>query len=269
MSRGGPDPDYEYRGLIAETWDLLRGETAGWPDRAFYRELIGRSGEPVLDVGCGTGRLLLDYREQGIDIDGVDVSPEMLALCQAKARRRGVPLTVFLQAAESLDLPRRYRTIIVPSSTFQLLTDLATASRAMERLFTHLQPGGVLAMPFMILWKPGQPRATDWRLIVERARPEDGAVVRRWSRAEYDVAAQLEHAEDRFAVTLRGAVIAAEHHRRSPATRWYTRTQAEALFARAGFVDLRVYHEFSWQPAAAGDEVFTILGQRPGGAPRL
>src|SRR3989304_7150365 len=100
------------------------------------------------------------------------------------------------------------------------------------------------------------------RLSGGRARPEDGAVVRRWSRADYDAKGQLEHTEDRFEVTLRGAVIAAEHHRRSPATRWYTRAQAEALFAQAGFVDRRVDHEFTWQPAAAGGVVFPMLGSR-------
>ena len=47
--------DYEYRGMLASSWDLLRGDTSGWPDRAFYRNVIGWSGAPVLDVGCGTG----------------------------------------------------------------------------------------------------------------------------------------------------------------------------------------------------------------------
>ena len=80
------DQDYEYRDLLAKTWDLMRGDTAQWPDRFFYREFIDRHGGPVLDVGCGTGRLLLDYLMDGIDIDGVDNSPEMLALCREKAR---------------------------------------------------------------------------------------------------------------------------------------------------------------------------------------
>ncbi|HZG65094.1 MAG TPA: class I SAM-dependent methyltransferase, partial [Herpetosiphonaceae bacterium] len=106
--------DYEYRGLMAQAWDLLRGDTSQWPDRFFYLDAIGRFGLPVLDVGCGTGRLLLDYLAQGIDVDGVDNSPEMLALCRAKAATLALTPTLHEQTMETLALPRRYRTIIVP-----------------------------------------------------------------------------------------------------------------------------------------------------------
>ena len=81
-------PAYEYHGLMAEAWDLLRGDTSGWEDRPFYLELIRRFGEPALDVGCGTGRLLLDYLAEGIEIDGLDVSPDMLALSAGRRPRR-------------------------------------------------------------------------------------------------------------------------------------------------------------------------------------
>ncbi len=64
--------DYRYRGLHVTTWDLFRGDTSNWPDKFFYREVIRRYGEPVLDVGCATGRLILDYMADGIDVDGVD-----------------------------------------------------------------------------------------------------------------------------------------------------------------------------------------------------
>ena len=69
------DVNYEYRDLLAQTWDLFRGDTSGWVDRFFYRDIITEYGQPVLDVGCGTGRLLLDYMGEGVDIDGVDNSP--------------------------------------------------------------------------------------------------------------------------------------------------------------------------------------------------
>src|SRR5436190_605795 len=145
-----PRPEIEYRGLVARTWDLLRGDTSAWEDRPFFRRLIESSGQPALDVGCGTGRLLLDYLRGGIDIDGVDISGEMLALCRERAETLGLKPRLYEQPMEALDLPGPYYTIIVPSSSFQLLLEPAAARQAMGRFFAHLQPGGVLVMPFIM-----------------------------------------------------------------------------------------------------------------------
>lgn len=98
-------PDYEYHGLMVATWDLFRGDTSNWEDRAFFLELIRRTGQPVLDVGCGTGRLLLDYLAQGIDIDGIDNSPDMLGLLQKKAQALNLQPRVYQQEMQALDLP--------------------------------------------------------------------------------------------------------------------------------------------------------------------
>src|SRR2546421_9679501 len=125
--------NYEYREFLASAWDLLRGDTSDWSDRPFYRNIILHSGQPALDIGCGTGRLLLDYLADGIDIDGVDVSPEMLEICRQKAQKLGLHPTLYQQHVEALDLPRSYRTIIVPSSSFQLITDPQDAAEAMKR----------------------------------------------------------------------------------------------------------------------------------------
>lgn len=255
--------DYEYQGLMASTWDLLRGDTSRWGDRPLFRDLILRHGQPALDVGCATGRLLLDYRAEGLDVDGVEISPEMLALCEAKARERDLQVTIYQQSMEDLDLPRRYGTILVPSSTFQLLTDPGDARRAMRRFFDHLLPGGALAMVFMPLWREGDPIETDWRQIRERVRPEDGAVVRRWSRARYDPAAQLEHTEDRYEIVRDGTVVATEEHRRSPATRWYAHDQIRALYADAGFEAVDLTREWSGEPAVPEDRVVTAVGTKP------
>ena len=264
----GASPDgYEYRGLIAQSWDLLRGDTSNWPDRPFYRERIIESGQPALDVGCGTGRLLLDYLAEGVDIDGVDNSPEMLALCRDKAAARELEPTLYEQAMESLDLPRRYRTILVPSSSFLLIIDAEAAREAMRRFHAHLEPQGVLVMPFM-LSKDG-PRGTleeasRWRKVAERERPLDGALVRRWTRETFDYEQQLWHSEERYEVLVGGDVVQTEHHHRSPAGRWYTQEQSLDLYREAGFGDLRLLHEFTTKVASANDRIWTIVGRRSG-----
>src|SRR5215207_2025399 len=131
---------YEYYGLMAEFWDLFRGDTSTWEDRFFYLANVEKFGQPVLDVGCGTGRILLDFMQQGIDIDGVDNSPDMLALLKQKAEKLNLNPTVYQQEMTELALPRKYQTILVPSSSFQLLLDEKRPPVAMARFYEHLLP---------------------------------------------------------------------------------------------------------------------------------
>ncbi len=256
------EPDYEYQGLMAQAWDVLRGDTSQWADRFFYLDAIGRYGQPVLDVGCGTGRLLLDYLAQGIDVDGVDNSPEMLALCRAKAKAQALGLAprLYEQTMETLTLPRTYRTIIIPSSSLQLIVEPALADEALRRVARHLEPGGAVLASFMALRKPGDPLEFAWEQSA--VRPEDGATIRRVGRSRYDPTLELEHTEDQYQVIIDGTVAAEELHRRSPATRSYT--QAQALFERAGLVDVELYSGFSVEPVKPEDTLFTVVGRRAG-----
>jgi ubiquinone/menaquinone biosynthesis C-methylase UbiE len=244
--------DYEYRGLVAQAWDLFRGDTSDWADRHFWLELIHGEGEPVLDVGCGTGRLLLDYLGLGIDVEGVDVSPEMLALCREKGTELGLTPTLYLQSMEELDLPRRYRTILVPSSSFQLVLEPDAARSAMHRLAAHLAPGGALLLPFTRV-------AGDHEWAGERVRA-DGAVVRRRHVSRYDPETQLEDTDETYELIIDGEVVAQERHVRAPATRDYTLEQALALLDEAGLMAERVLEGFTQEPYAGG-EVFTVLAR--------
>lgn len=254
-------PSYEYHGLMATFWDLFRGDTSTWEDRFFYLAIVKKFGQPVLDVGCGTGRILLDFMGQGFDIDGVDNSPDMLALCKQKAEKLNLTPTVYQQEMTELSLPRKYQTILVPSSSFQLLLDAALPPVAMNRFYEHLLPGGTLVMPFMTLWKPGDPLESEW--TSEATHPEDGATVRRWSWTRFDPDTSLEHTIDRYEIIRDDKVVASEEHRQSPATRAYTQEQAVALYQNAGFKGIRVFREFTFDPVRPEDTTFCIRGFKP------
>jgi len=245
------EPDIEYVGLVAETWDALRGDTSAWDDRAFYLDLIRERGEPVLDVGCGTGRLLLDFLALGIDIDGVDNSPQMLALCRRKAERLGLSPNIELQRMEQLDLPRRYRTILVPSSSFQLLIEPAAARQAMRRFHDHLEPDGALVMPFIAMTD-----AYDRRYTVE-APLEDGSTIRRTGREVFGPAKGLESTDDLYEVIRDGVAIRSERHVREPATRAWREAEVASLYEEAGFHDVEWYANFTRERHQPGDVVFT------------
>jgi SAM-dependent methyltransferase len=251
-------PNYEYYGLMATFWDLFRGDTSTWEDRFFYLDVVKKHGQPVLDIGCGTGRILLDFMAQGIDIDGVDNSPDMLALCKQKAEKLNLHPTIYKQEMDKLSLPRKYQTILVPSSSFQLLLEESLPAIAIKRFFDHLLPDGVLAMPFMTLWKDGDPLESEW--IKEVTRPEDGALIRRTAWSRFNPETQMEDTRDVWEAIKDGQVIESEIHEQAPATRSYTQTEAIALYERAGFSDVQIFSEFTFEPVKAMDTTFSIIG---------
>ncbi|MGL4648328.1 MAG: class I SAM-dependent methyltransferase [Caldilineaceae bacterium] len=258
------DSGFEYWGKMAELWDFFRGDTSQWPDRRFYLELIAKEGQPVLDVGCGTGRLLLDYMQQGVDVDGVDNSPDMLTLAQRKGAALGLQPRLFTQKVETLDLPRKYQVILIPSSSIQLVTDPTMAAAAMRRLYDHMLPGGAIAGSIMTFWREGEPLVQEWQLAAERIRESDGVLLRRWSRSVYDPSTECESTEDRYEALVDGVVVESETHSQSPATRNYTQAQAQQLYAQAGFSAISLHSEFTWEPAKPSDTLFTVVARRAG-----
>ena len=74
-----------HHGLVAEWWANFN--TDG-PEIEYFRRHVEHA-LPVLDAGCGTGRLLVPWLQAGIDVDGCDASADMVALCRERARRAG------------------------------------------------------------------------------------------------------------------------------------------------------------------------------------
>lgn len=251
--------DYEYGRMLASSWDFIRGDPSDFPDRQMYRDLTNSSGEPVLDVGCGTGRLLLEYLADGLDVDGVDVSPEMLAICAEKAKQSSLPATLYAQSMEQLDLPRQYQTIIVPSFSFQLVPDLSDAKKALAGFYRHLLPGGSLALSIWHIKREGPAEWGDWWAVIEKDGFEGGRTLKRWERSMYDPKTQLRHTENRYELIENGEIVYTENHRRSPELRNYTMGQITSLLQKAGFSEIQAFSGFSNEPATDEDGKTSIL----------
>lgn len=252
---------YEYFGLMVQYWDLLRGDTSRWADRFMWLDIIQKYGQPVLDVGCSSGRLILDFLSQGIDVDGVDISPEMIALCESNAKKKNLSPKLYTQSMTDLDLPRKYKTILVPSSSIQLLLKEGQPQQAMKRFFDHLESGGVLASPFMVLWQEGD--TLDSGFTQEATRPEDGATVRRTAWSRYNPETKMDDTHDMWEIIKNGEQVQSEVHNQSPATLSYTQAEALALFEGSGFKDIQIYSEFTFDPVKPTDTLFTLVGVKP------
>ena len=135
-------------GLISRWWAEFNLDG---PEIDFFRPFV-EAGQPALDAACGTGRLLVPYLRDGLDVDGSDISADMLDRVRERCEREGLPQpNLFPQAMDELDLPRRYRTIIVCGALGLGGSDLPIALR---RLYDHLEPGGVLLADNEVAYAP-------------------------------------------------------------------------------------------------------------------
>ena len=233
-----------YVGLVAETYDLWFGDPP-YQDQGFYQRRIAAGGEPALEIGCGTGRLLLPYLSEGLDIEGLDASEEMLAICRRKAAGMALDPELHLQRMEALDLSRRFRTIYVPYGSFQVLLHRAPILATLERFRTHLAEGGQLILALFVP-PPDIDDVPRWRIRRVATRPEDGATVLVHEASAYDRTEQIQSDWYRYEVVLDGRAVQSEL--RSMRQRWYTKHEIALLLERAGFATIETFGDYGDEP---------------------
>ena len=119
-------------------------------DVALYLSVLSaeRVRGPVLELGCGTGRVALPLVRAGYRVTGVDISREMLARARRNRRtltsEQAMRLRFSLQDMTRFRFPRRFSAALVAFSTFALVTDPEGRARCLERVHDHLDPGGLL-----------------------------------------------------------------------------------------------------------------------------
>ncbi len=127
---------------LAVIWhDIECGAYEG--DLGLWRELAAG---PVLDLGCGTGRVALDLARHGHETHGLDLDPELVAAFNARAEAAGLPARASAGDARDFVLNREFATVLAPMQLIQLLDTPAERIACLERARTHLRTGGSVAV---------------------------------------------------------------------------------------------------------------------------
>lgn len=240
------DPD-EYAS-IADLYDHVTPYRER-PDVAFYVEEAIRTQGPVLEIGCGTGRVLIPTARAGVEIVGLDASPQMLDVCRGRlhAEPAEVQARVTLVPGDMrrFDLGRRFPLITIPFRPFQHLLTTEDQLECLATIQRHLREGGRLVFD---LFNPSldalvkQPIGEETGLEPEFTIPDGRRVVRCFKILATDRFAQINDIELLYDVTYPDGATA--RLVQSFRMRYLFRFEAEHLLARAGFIIEHVYGGF-------------------------
>jgi len=233
---------YEADSVIARFYDGDYGHfRTPSGDVDFYVEEAVRSGGPVLEFGCGTGRILVPTAEKGVAITGVDASEAMLA----KLRTKLPGADVHVGDMRDFDAKRRYALVTIPFRPIGHVIDAADHVRLFSNMRRHLAPRGRLVFDFFhpklaYLVAP-RPEKLDFE------RVDEGRKVRRYSSGIPHVSRQVTD------VTMRWEVEDAEGRVEHLGTerfemRWFYRFELEHLLGRCGLEVEALYGRFDRSP---------------------
>jgi SAM-dependent methyltransferase len=225
-------------------------------DVGFFVELAQGTRGPVLEMACGTGRVLIPSARAGATMVGVDLSEGMLATCRAKLAREpeAVQKRVELQHGDmrSFDLGRTFELVTIPFRGFQHLLTADDQRTALQRLRSHLVTGGRLVID---VFNPSLQFLGDERWLVtplvepEVSMPDGRRVVRSFRITKRDYANQVQVMDMTYDITWPDGRT--EHRGDEFSLRYLFRYEAEHLLEREGFHVESIYGDYDRSPFGA------------------
>ncbi len=225
-------------------------------DVQFFLEAARAAHGPVLEIGCGTGRLLIPIARAGCEITGLDLSPDMLAACREKLAAEPAEVQQRAQLVEGdmrrFELTRKFRLATIPFRGFLHLQTAEDQLAALQCIHGHLEPGGKLILDVFDPYLPilvEEKYLSEFNEEPEFTMPDGRRVVRRSRIAARFLDRQLMDCELIYSITHPDGRT--ERLVDSFRFRYIFRYEAEHLLSRAGFAFEAVYGDYDKSPHGA------------------
>ena len=181
----------EYPDFFARFYDTIYDHVRDATYHQFFINKILRTNGPILEIGVGTGRLFRDALDKGADIYGIDISPSMLQVLKSKLPEQE-HYRIQVQDICSMNLDRKFNLIIAPFRVFMHLIKVEDQLKALEKVYSHLNPGGVfifdLFVPNLKMLHEGLDQQKDFE-----GEYEPGKKLIRYSSMQADLINQISH----------------------------------------------------------------------------
>jgi ubiquinone/menaquinone biosynthesis C-methylase UbiE len=242
-----------YSDKFAKYYDLFFGNEAS--DLEFYRYYIEQQGGLALEVGSGTGRLLLSYLKYGLKVQGIEPSQEMVQICQNKAKKTGVKPVIYNQSIEALKLIKKFKTIYMPLYIFQYLSDENKAINALENCYKCLESDGLLLVSIFVCNKQSRDE-----FIEREVKREKDSVITLYESITYDKVNKIQtksfKIENYKVGKLEETVLSTIQFK------CYSKDQLETKLKKIGFSEVEVLGDYHHQEAGSNSEVLVFKAKK-------
>ena len=254
----GAERDPAEAARLAALYDLGTAPLEGGPDVEWFSGLARRTGGPILELGCGTGRITVPIAQDGHHIVGLDRSAAMLERAERRARRADVEVRWVEGDMRAFSFNEAFALVFVAFNSF-LMLDPNDRWSCLARVREHLAPRGRVAIdvfqpdPEVIVGKDGGV-VDEW----ERIDPESGRAVRKLSSSH----ANVDGVTQRFwydEMTDGGTVLRIGG---TTTLHYLYRREAELLFSEAGFVIETLHGDYDGNPADARSGKLLVVAKR-------
>jgi SAM-dependent methyltransferase len=253
---------------FAELYDAVY---AGRDDIGFWQALAADASGPVLELGCGTGRVLAPLARAGCEITGLDSSAAMLARCRARLEAEPAEARGRVELVEadmtSFDLVRRFALVTCPFGGFQQLRTVEQQLACLDRCREHLLPRGTLVLdlpnpdPAPAAYAGEQ--AADGEETAQLVEWTGGRRIRWWvTITGYARAEQWNDCEVTFEVIEPGG--ATQRITETISLRYIFRYELEHLLVRAGFRLVALYGDYDRSAFGDASPAMIAVAQQAG-----
>ncbi len=213
----------------------------------FYVTLAREADGPVLDMACGTGRVMLPCLRLGLNVEGLDLYDGMLDRLRRKAAAEGLSPRLHRADMKDFRLSRRFALIMIPFNAFIHNMTADAQIRCLELCGEHLLPGGLLAFDTFFPGKEIVAAEGTRVLEAEITHPSTGLPVRLYDTRYVDRVDQIQRSNIDLEF-LDGAGNVTATHRSETSTRFIYKAEMELLLRLSSFARWQIHGDFGRRP---------------------
>ncbi len=211
----------------------------------FYHRLIKAAlmdGGAALELSCGSGRLLLPFVKEGLNVSGIEGSIELCERLRKKAEEANLKVTLTQMRLENCEIKGMYKLIYAALGSFQMLTDREDAEMLLSKIYQSLEDNGVISIALFLPWAGSNFATDNWTIASDFKDPITKQRYVRRERSHHDEVEQLIEGKVRYE-TWSGRDLL-EMEEKDLKVRWYSQYEFRSLLKEAGFKQIELHRSY-------------------------